>query len=66
MHGFLDRGFVTASDRMCNGYICSKCDSNEQIHDQTDDRAVCPHCRNGYRPFRAGEITDNRDVGCIK
>ena len=57
---------LSLSDGVRNDDIAAQRDADEQVDDQTDDRAVCANRRDTGRACAARKVADDGDVRGIK
>ena len=62
MDGLLHGVFIALPDGVRDDDVRAERDTDEEVHQQADDRAVRAHGGYGRRPLRAGEVADDRDV----
>ena len=66
MDRFFHRLPVIPSDGVGDDNIRTQRNADEQVDDQGDNRAVCPHRRHSYGLSRTGEVTYHYNVGGIE
>ena len=62
MDRLFDGAFVSSSDGVCDDVIAAERNAKEQVHNQTDNRRICPDCGNRRRAVLRRKIADRRDI----
>ena len=62
----MDRRLIFLPDRIGDNNICSQRNSDKQVEQQTNDRAVSANRSHADSLGIPSEITDDRQIGCIK